>query len=208
MAAAGDSGGALTYPAALPGVLAVGALGRLGTFPPDSADLVHLDGLPTPEGVFVPRFSAGGPGLDCCAPGLVIVSGLPPTSYGPRGGTATAAAHVAAVAAPVLAHHPMFRPEPGRSPAVRDSVRVDRLFEIIRASCRPLPQLDPSRVGAGVPDAAVAAGVAPVGAYAPVAAPYGPLPALVTREEQAAALLEPLHAAMRAAGLAGEEERP
>ncbi|MFB9718428.1 S8 family serine peptidase [Planobispora longispora] len=208
VAAAGDSGGALSYPAALPGVLAVGAIGQLGTFPPDGADLVHLDGRPTPEGVFVPRFSAGGPGLDCCAPGLAIVSGLPPTSYGPRGGTGTAAAHVAAVAALVLAHHPLFRPEPGRSQAARDSIRVDRLFAVIRASCRPLPQLDPSRVGAGLPDAAVAVGIAPQGTYAPVAVPYGPMPALVTREDQAAALLEPLHAAMRAAGLAGEEERP
>ncbi|WP_171075410.1 S8 family serine peptidase [Nonomuraea basaltis] len=201
IAAAGDSGGLISYPAALPGVLTVGALGQLGTFPLDSADVGQVTGLPTPEGFFVPHFSNTGPELDCVAPGVAVVSGLPPTSYGPAWGTGVAAAHVVAVAALVLGHHPMFRPEPGRAPASRDSTRVDRLFQVIRASCRPLPQLGAFQTGSGLPDAAVAVGVAPWGTHATLSAPYGTVTGLVTREEQTEALLAPLDAAVRAAGL-------
>lgn len=206
IAAAGDDGReTVSYPAALPGVLAVGAIGRLGTFPPDSA---QLTGPPTQDGLFVPRFANGGYGLDCCAPGVAVISGLPPTSYGPGAGTGVAAAHVAAVAALVLGHHPMFRPEPGRGQMTRDSSRVDRLFQVIRASCRPLPQLDPRRTGAGMPDAAVAVGVAPWGAYPPMSFTYGTaMPTTLSREDQVEHLLAPLDAAMRAAGLIEQEGR-
>ncbi|MFI6325172.1 S8 family serine peptidase [Nonomuraea sp. NPDC050556] len=196
VAAVGDDGEArIGYPAAYPGVLAVGAIGRIGTFPPDSADVGELSGTISPEGFFVPRSSNGGWGVDCCAPGVAIVSGLPPTSYGPRGGTGVAAAHVTAVAALVLGHHPMFRPEQGRIPVTRSSVRVDHLFEVIKASCRPLPGLDPRWTGAGLPDAAVAVGVAPRGTHAS----YGVAPPVAAGEPDA--LLAPLDAAMRSAGL-------
>jgi subtilisin family serine protease len=116
VAAAGDGAGPIGWPAALPGVLAVSAIGQLGSFPPDSGFAAELTGLPTPDGLFVPHFASQGPGIDCCAPGVAIVSGLPPASYGPLGGTAIAAAHVAATAVLVLAHHPQFRPGAGRPP--------------------------------------------------------------------------------------------
>jgi subtilisin family serine protease len=163
IAAAGDGAGPVGHPAALPGVLAVGAIGQLGTFPPNSGLAAQLAGPPTPTGIFVPRFSSHGPGIDCCAPGLAIVSGLPPTSYGPLGGTAIAAAHIAAVAGLVLAHHPHFRPESGHPSANRDANRVQHLTQLILGSCRPLPELSRSRTGAGIPDAAVALGIAPLG---------------------------------------------
>jgi hypothetical protein len=44
---------------------------------------------------------------------------------------------------------------------MRGADRVDRLFEILRASCRPLPFNDRLRVGAGLPDAVVAVGLTP-----------------------------------------------
>jgi subtilisin family serine protease len=205
VAAAGDSAGPIAQPAALPGVLAVGAIGRIGSFPPDSGMAAELTGPPTPDGFFVPRFANHGPGIDCCAPGVAIVSGLPPASYGPLGGTAIAAAHVAAVAGLVLAHHPQFRPQPGRPPVIRDGDRTDRLFQQILASCRPLPELGPIRSGAGIPDAAIAVGVAPRGsrarlpgpAFPPSAASAGPR----ADEELTQAALADLEAAMRAAGL-------
>ncbi len=153
VAAAGDDGGPLAEPAALPGVLAVGAVGRLGTFPPDSGQAAQLSGPPTADGLFAPRFTSSGPGIDCCAPGVAIVSGLPPSSYGPMSGTATAAAHVAATAALVLAHHPQFAPHGRSTRALRNPDRVDQLFQLILASCRPLPELGHGRTGAGMPDA-------------------------------------------------------
>jgi subtilisin family serine protease len=205
VAAAGDSAGPIGWPAALPGVLAVSAIGQLGSFPPDSGIAAELTGPPTPDGLFVPRFASHGPGIDCCAPGVAIVSGLPPASYGPLGGTAIAAAHVAATAGLVLAHHPQFRPDAGRPPAMRDASRVDRLFQLILASCRPLPGLGPLQTGAGVPDAAVAVGVTPRGSFPPLAGPVARQPGSraepPSAEELTRAALASLQAAMRSAGL-------
>jgi hypothetical protein len=67
---------------------------------------------------------------------------------------------VTGLAALLLAHHPDFRARF----ANRDAARVDRLFELIRGSCRPLHFGDPGRSGAGLPDA-----VAALGLLAPVA---------------------------------------
>lgn len=205
IAAAGDDAGPVGHPAALPGVLAVGALGRLGTFPTRSGLAAQLPGPPTPGGFFVPRFSSQGPGIDCCAPGLAIVSGLPPTSYGPLGGTATAAAHVAAVAALVLAHHPHFRTQPGCPPANRDATRVQHLLQLILGACQPLPELGPTRTGAGIPDAAAALGIAPRAIYGPfrtpAAQPRAPSSEPHTPGEVSQDALAPLEAAMRSAGL-------
>ncbi len=130
----------------------------------------------------------------------------------PLGGTATAAAHVAAIAVLVLAHHPQFRPEPGRHPVARDASRADRLFQLILASCRPLPDLGPLRSGAGIPDAAVAVGVAPWGSHSRwhaavprwSASPGDPR----GQEEPTRAALANLEAAMRSAGLISARAAP
>ena len=207
--AAGDSAAGLCWPAALPQVLAVGAIGQLGTFPPGETDTATLTSQLTPEGFFVPAFSSGGgPGfsaVDCCAPGVAVISGLPPSSYGPLSGTGTAAAHVTALAALILAHHPLFRREPGRPDMTRDSTRPARLLEVIKGSCRPLPELDPAGTGAGIPDAAVALSVAPWASHPPLSMPY-PAPAPIP---DGRTLLEPLTAAMWAAGLiASDNDKP
>jgi subtilisin family serine protease len=205
--AAGDSAGGPCWPAALPQVLAVGAIGQVGTFPPEDTDTATLTSQLTPEGFFVPEFSSGGPyssAVDCCAPGVAVISGLPPSSYGPLSGTGTAAAHVTALAALILAHHPLFRRESGRPAMTRDSVRLAKLLELIKGSCRPLPQLDPARTGAGIPDAAVALSVAPWATHPPLSMPY-PAPAPTPDGRTP---LEPLTAAMWAAGLiAGDKPR-
>jgi subtilisin len=205
--AAAEPTGGLCWPAALPHVLAVGAIGQLGTFPPEDTDTAALTSQLTPEGFFVPGFGSAGPAaaaVDCCAPGVAIISGLPPSSYGPLSGTGTAAAHVTALAALILAHHPSFRRELGRPTMTRDSVRPAALLEIIKGSCRPLPQLDPARTGAGIPDAAVALSVVPWGTHPPLVMPYpAPRPAQDGRMP-----LEPLDTAMVAAGLIAGGDRP
>src|SRR6266568_6504911 len=60
--AAGHSVGGLCWPAALPQVLGVGAIGQLGTFPPEDTDTVTLTSQLTPEGFFVPGRSSPRPG--------------------------------------------------------------------------------------------------------------------------------------------------
>src|SRR5262249_48340801 len=140
--------------------------------PPDSGQAAQLSGPPTADGLFSPRFASHGPGIDCCAPGVAIVSGLPLSSYGPISSTATAAAHVAAAAALVLAHHPQFAPSGAHVPTFRNANRVDSLFRLMLASCRPLPELGPGRVGAGMPDVPIAVGVAPWGTYSSAPDPY------------------------------------
>jgi subtilisin len=161
IAAAGSNAGPVAFPANLPTVLAVAAIGKLGTFPPDSYHATQLSSTPTPEGYFSARFSAHGPEVDVCAPGVGVISTLPPRNLGVLDGTAIATPHVAALAALVLAHHPDFR----NGYRMRGAARVDRLFEILRASCRPLPYNDRLRVGAGLPDAVVAVGLAPGPGY-------------------------------------------
>jgi hypothetical protein len=60
-----------------------------------------------------------------------------------------AAPHVTGLATLVLAHHPDFQ-GPFK---VRNAARVERLFQILRQSARPLNLGDPNRTGAGLPDA-------------------------------------------------------
>jgi len=205
IAAAGDGGREIARPAALPGVLAVGAVGQLGTFPSGSGIAAQMTGPPTPDGLFAPRFANHGPGLDCCAPGVAVVSGLPPASYGPLDGTGVAAAHVAAAAVLVLAHHRQFRPERHQPPVSRDEGRVDRLFQLILASCRPLPALGPLRSGLGLPSVPAAVGIAPWGTHAMArgssAHTAAPSQAARMPEDSLGAALAPLEAAMQAAGL-------
>lgn len=162
IAAAGNSSGPVSFPACLPGVLAVGAIGKVGTFPPDSYHTTQLTGTPTYEGFFAARLSASGPELDMCAPGVgVAINGTV------LDGTPVAAAHVAALAALVMAHHPEFR----NGFRVRGPARVQRLFHLLRAGCRPLPTIEAMRVGAGLPDAVAAVGLVPGGQQARPAMP-------------------------------------
>jgi subtilisin family serine protease len=200
--AAGPSAAGLNWPAVSPYMLTVGAVGQLGTFPPEGTDTVAVTSQLTAEGFFLP--APDSPAVDCCAPGVAIISGLPPSSYGPLSGSGSAAAHLTALAALILAHHPLFRREPGNPSTTADWARPALLLEIIKGSCRPLPQLDPARTGAGLPDAAVALGVAPSGVYPPLTLPYPaqvPVPGDRTP-------LEPLDAAMVAAGLITGDRPP
>lgn len=155
--AAGNSANAVCFPASMPTVLAVSAIGKLGEYPPDSYHATQTSGTPTPEGYFSAKFTCFGPEIDVCAPGVAIVSSVPPDRYAAEDGTSFAAPHVTALAALILAHHPDFRLPQF---AQRGPARVDRLFSIIKASCRPINVGDPRRTGAGLPDAAVALGVA------------------------------------------------
>jgi hypothetical protein len=154
IAAAGNSGGPVQYPASSPNVLAVAAIGRLGQFPEDSAHALTVQGVGA-DGYFSPKFTCFGPEIALCAPGVAIVSSVPDNNFAAWDGTSMAAPHVSGLAALVLAHHPDFA-GPFRT---RNAHRVQRLFQILKASARPVNVGDPRRSGFGIPDAPTALGM-------------------------------------------------
>ena len=156
IAAAGNSGGPVQYPAASPHVLAVAAIGKIDEFPGDSYHTETINPDVDAQGYFSAKFSCHGPQVAVCAPGVAIVSSVPPDGHAAWDGTSAAAAHVTGLAALMLAHHPAFRGT-GR---MRSQERVDHLFQLIRMSACRASLADPSRIGYGLPDALAALGLA------------------------------------------------
>lgn len=153
--AAGNSGGPVQYPASSPNVLAVAAIGKLNEFPPDSYHTQTLTQFVDANGFFAAKFSCFGPQVAVCAPGVAITSSVPKNNYAVWDGTSMAAPHITGLAALVLAHHPEFQ----AAFRTRSAERVERLFQIIKASARRVNVGDPSRTGFGLPDVLVAVGL-------------------------------------------------
>lgn len=153
--AAGNSGGPVQYPGASPNVLAVSAVGKIDEFPRDSYHTQTVGQDIDAQGYFTASFSCSGPQVGVCAPGVAIVSSVPPNNFAAWDGTSMAAPHVTGLAALMLAHHPEFQSQA----RMRSAERVERLFQLIRASARPVSRGDPTRIGYGMPDAVVALGL-------------------------------------------------
>lgn len=156
IAAAGNSGGPVQYPAASPHVLAVAAIGKIDEFPRDSYHAETINPDVDAQGYFTAKFSCFGPQVDVCAPGVAIVSSVPPNNFAAWDGTSMAAPHITGLATLMLAHHPAFQGA-GR---MRSEDRVERLFQLIRMSARRVSLADPAHIGYGLPDALVALGLA------------------------------------------------
>jgi subtilisin len=154
IAAAGNLAGTVLFPACSPHVMAIGAIGQTGSYPEDSPQAAQAAAaLAVADGLFVPPFSCRGPELDLCAPGVAVIACQSPDGYAVCDGTSLAAAHLTALAALTLAHHNDFKGGFAR----RDFQRVERLFQILKDTARPVGH--PWHTGAGLPDAARALGV-------------------------------------------------
>jgi subtilisin len=154
IAAAGNSAGPVLFPASLRHVMAVGAIGQLGSYPDDSPQAAEAAAAVTEaRGLFVPPFACRGPELDVCAPAVAVIACQSPDGYAVCDGTSLATAQVTALAALILAHHGDFKGGFAR----RDFQRVERLFQILKATAQPIGH--PWQTGAGLPDAARALGV-------------------------------------------------
>jgi subtilisin len=171
--AAGNSAGPVQFPATLPGVLSVSAVGQEKRFPPDSCHAQSL--MPNSvgvNGVFPAKFSCFGPQIKVSGPGVAIVSTVPGGGYAAWDGTSMAAPHLTGLATLVLGHHPLFQ----GSLRTRSAQRVDALFQAIVAAATPMVA-DPLRGGAGLPLAIAALGTAQgMPAGAPLTAPPPTVP--------------------------------
>jgi len=148
IAASGDGGGAVQFPAMVPGVLAVSAIGKLGEYSRETHhEATAIPDMVAPNGLFATNFSGAGPQVGLCGPGVAVISCVPGGGLAARDGTAVAAAHIAGFAALVLAHHPTFRGLHG----TRNAHRVSALFGLIQGSA-VAPVFDRTRIGAGLPD--------------------------------------------------------
>ncbi|MFD5110623.1 S8 family serine peptidase [Streptomyces cinereoruber] len=151
IAPAGDTAGPVTYPAALPGVLSVGALAHTGAYPATSP---LASTRPPWPGFYPAPFTPIGPGIDLAAPGTAVLTTTIGDGYTPADGTSLAAAHVTALAALLLAHHDHLRTH--NTP--RTPTRAGHLLTLLRTACRPLPGTHPQHLGAGIADAPTALG--------------------------------------------------
>jgi subtilisin family serine protease len=149
---AGNSGGPVQFPASVPGVLTVGAVGRLGEYPPDSRHAQRaLPQIVPDHGLFSTYFSSWGPQVAVCAPGVAVVSSVPGGGYAAWDGSSMAASHVTGLAALLLSRHPALQVS---NYAGQLDQRAGVLLDLIRSASTPLVHADPNRVGAGLPELA------------------------------------------------------
>ncbi|CAH2599273.1 S8 family serine peptidase [Rhodovastum atsumiense] len=143
---AGNTAGPSLFPANLPGVFAVSAIGQRNIAPDHTTHARAQAGPGGINGIFAAGFTSGGPLIRVAAPGVAIISSVPGGGYGAWDGTGPAAAHVAGLLALIAAHHPAL----GERGLPRNAARVERLFQILTQATVPLG-LDPIYGGAGLP---------------------------------------------------------
>lgn len=157
---AGNAGGAVQFPGNVPGILTVSAVGKLGEYPQDTRHAQRA--LPQPiafSGIYATNFSGWGPQVGVCAPGVAVLSSVPGGGYAVWDGTSMAASHVVGFSALLLAHHPMLQ---SINYGARADQRVSTLYEFLRVAAIPYAQVDPNRVGAGLPDLQQVPGLLPI----------------------------------------------
>ncbi len=150
IAGAGNSGAAVQFPGNVPGVLTVSAVGKLGEYPQDTRHAHRaLPQLIAFSGIYATNFSGWGPQVGVCAPGVAVVSSVPGGGYAAWDGTSMAASHVVGFSALLLSHHPILQ---SINYGARADQRVSTLYDLLRVAAIPYAQVDPNRVGAGLPD--------------------------------------------------------
>lgn len=124
VAAAGNDGGDVAYPAKYKNVIAVSAIGKVGAYPKDSHHRSAESPVKSQAGDFyLASFSNRGEEIDFCAPGVAITSTVPPDAFSAWDGTSMACPHVAGIAALALQSSPKILNAP------RDSERMGKLYD-------------------------------------------------------------------------------
>ena len=142
VAAAGNDSTHVSFPAVLETVIAVSAIGRVGTFPLDSGHALRLTDRTDWRGeLFSASFNNFGLEVDVCAPGVAIVSTVP-TGYAAWDGTSMACPFISALVALLLEACPRLR--------TGDAWQTECVRRLLRAAALPLG-LSPLLQGAGLP---------------------------------------------------------
>ena len=153
LAAAGNAGGPIDYPAAYPGVVAISALGLTGAFPANSVDALAVPSAADrfAGNLFEAGFNNTGPHMACTAPGVGIVFTVPggdpaDAAYAAMSGTSMACPAVCAALATLLSADPNYRKLP------RDIKRAQYAWNVLVRNLRRLG-LNSTYEGYGVPTA-------------------------------------------------------
>ena len=151
VAAVGNNHTAVSYPAALPTVISVGAIGRINSFPEDSAHALKISQLFDQRGgLFAANFSNFGPEVQFCAPGVAILSTVP-TGYASWDGTSMSCPLITGLCALILEAYPNSRTGDPQQPEFIRSLLARSAFNL---------GMPPQVQGMGVPLAPVALGAA------------------------------------------------
>jgi len=142
--ASGNDGAGVSFPASDAMAVAVGAVGNVGTFPLDSAE---IDDVKPPYGKdtqdFVASFSNTGPELDLVGPGVGIISTFP-GGYAEISGTSMACPAVTGVGARIVASMSSLGTN-------RDATRSAAIVKAMAASAKDLG-FTPVTEGNGLPE--------------------------------------------------------
>ena len=116
----------VSFPASFSLALAVGALGRRGTFPSNTTDRPNISSpFGTDAKNFVAAFSNIGSEVDLIAPGVGILSTVPDNGYAAMSGTSMACPVATGFSARLLATRPDLLSMP------RDSTRTEAMIRFI-----------------------------------------------------------------------------
>jgi len=128
-----DSRSPVSFPASDSLCIAVSAMGRLGTFPPDSVESGSVEEpYGTDQNNFIADFSNIGPETDLTAPGVGVISTYPNNLYAVMDGTSMACPAAAGMAARILAGNPDILNLP------RNQTRADEMVKYLSVNIKSM----------------------------------------------------------------------
>lgn len=149
--AAGNTRGVVMWPARSHGTVSVSAVGLRGACPETVYSAQLLDpAMRAGNGLFLATFSRYGGKVDCCAPGVAVISTVPEVPgltgdfWASHNGTSMAAPAACGALAVRLSRSRRYRN------SERDRERVRMARNMLYRSCRPT-ELDPMYQGKGIP---------------------------------------------------------
>ena len=134
IAAAGNSGGTVEFPAAFKNSFCISALGRTDTYPNSS---IHQEAEPESRGLYgkdkfyAAKFSCNGEQVHACAPGVAIISTVPSEFYAALDGTSMACPMATGVAAILLSKDESLLNTSGHSRVSRLKAQVQAVLQDI-----------------------------------------------------------------------------